>query len=161
MNIKSLLVAVLALAASGSAFAGSNSTTFTVQADVIKECAVDGGNLVFPNSGLLTTNIDATANIQIECTGAVPYTLKNNATYFGGVVGSPDGRGFELRNGSNAIYFSLHSDASRTTAFAEATLISGTSTGGVEQIPVYGRIFPQASAPAGVYSLVMPLTLTF
>lgn len=162
MKIKSLLVAALALAASGSAFAGSNSTTFTVQADVVKECAIDGGNLVFPNSGLLTTNIDATANIQIECTGAVPYTLKNNATYYASVPGSPIGRGFQL-NGPNskAIYFLLYSDASRSTAFAETTLISGTSTGGVEQIPVYGRIFPQASQPAGVYSLVMPLTLTF
>ena len=162
MNIKSLLVAVLALAASGSAFAGSNSTTFTVQADVVKECAVDGGNLVFPNSGLLTTNIDATANIQIECTGAVPYTLKNNGNYTTGVpLGSPTGKAFALTKPGFAVGFSLYSDASRTTEFADTALISGTSTGGVQQIPVYGRIYTQNSQPAGVYTAVLPLVLTF
>lgn len=164
MNIKSLLVAVLALAAPGSAFAGSNSTTFTVQADVIKECAVDGGNLVFPNSGLLTTNIDATANIQIECTGAMPYTLNlSNAGDYNAIYasGSPTGKSFSMLNGGNRIGYLIYSDASRTTVLDGVTPISGTSTGGVQQIPVYGRIYAQDSKPAGVYNQALGLTLTF
>lgn len=162
MNMK-LKLATLALAfvASGSAIAGSNSSTFEVQADVIKECAVDGGNLVFPNTGLLTANVDATANVQIECTGVVPYTLKNNGTYYSGVVESPTGKAHGMTNGSNEVFFLLYSDATHTTQFAETALISGTSTGGVQQIPVYGRIFPQPSRVAGTYSSVLPMVLTF
>lgn len=164
MNIKSLLVAVLALAASGSAFAGSNSTTFTVQADVVKECAIDGGNLTFPTSGLLTTSIDAVANVQIECTGAVPYTLSTNAADYTAIyaAGSPTGKSYVMGNGTSyKIGYLLYSDASRTTVLDGVAAISGTSTGGVQQIPVYGRIYAQTSKPAGVYTQALPLTLTF
>lgn len=163
MNIKSLLVAVLALAASGSAFAGSNSTTFTVQADVVKECAVDGGNLTFPASGLLTGNIDAIANVQIECTGAVPYTLNTSAADYVTLApaGSPNGKAYTMINGATRIGYLLYADASRTVLMDGVTPISGTSTGGVQQIPIYGRIYPQASRAAGVYTQALPLTLTF
>lgn len=161
MNMKTPLVLALALglAASGSAFAGSNSTTFQVDATVIKECAIDGGNLVFPNTSLLTANVDATVNIQIECTGAVPYTLaptKAQGNY------SEIGLSYGLQSGSDWIGYRLYTDASRTTEFApSAGTITGTSTGGVEQIPVYARIPAQTSQPAGVYSDVVSLSLTF
>ena len=159
--LKSKIVLALALAITGTATAGTNSTPFNVSADVIKECAIDGGNLVFADTGLLLQNVDATANIQIECTGALPYTLKNNGTYFTGFPGSPTGKAFQLTSGSNNIGFILYSDATHTTAFADTATIAGTSVGGVEQIPVYGRIFPQGGKPAGAYTAVLPLTLTF
>ena len=158
--LKSKIVLALAIAITGTATAGTNSTPFNVSADVIKECAIDGGNLVFADTGLLLQNVDATANIQIECTGVLPYTLKNNGTYYSDAA-SPIGNSFELLSGSNRIGFLLYSDASHTTAFAGAATIAGTSTGGVEQIPVYGRIYSQAGKPAGAYTAVLPLTLTF
>lgn len=159
--LKSKIVLALALAITGTASAGTNSTPFNVSADVIKECAIDGGNLVFADTGLLLQNVDATANIQIECTGALPYTLKNNGSYQTSWARSPTGKAFALVNGTSNVGFVLYSDATHTTAFAETATIAGTSAGGVQQIPVYGRIFPQDGKPAGAYTAVLPLTLTF
>ena len=160
----SLALAALALTLSGSAFAGTNSTPFTVQADVVKECAVDGGNLVFPNTSLLLANVDATANIQIECTGAVPYSLAISAGNYtsGAPVGSPSGKAYQMTAGSaKFIGYVLYSDASHTTEFNPLAPIAGTSTGGVQQIPVYGRIYVQASKIAGTYTGSEVLTLTY
>lgn len=67
---------------------------------------------------------------------------------------------------SDVIDYSLYADAARTQVLGDSTggsvLISGTSTGGTDSFPVYGRVFGgQNPKPVGSYSDNVVATVTF
>src|SRR4249919_1738935 len=74
-------VAIVLLAAAGTASALTKTTTFQVTASVANNCLIDSAStLAFgaydPSSA---TPLDGTSNIVVRCTRQTPYTLSLNA----------------------------------------------------------------------------------
>jgi spore coat protein U-like protein len=96
MTIRKISVALAAASVltAAAALAGSSPTTFTVSANVIKNCTVTAQNLDFGNYDPVTANsatgsdATATANVSVKCTkgsGGVTVGMDRGANASGGV----------------------------------------------------------------------------
>jgi spore coat protein U-like protein len=162
-KLKSLALAVaLAATGVGTAQAGTASTTFDVNMEIVSDCSIQADNMVFPQTGLLTNNVDATSQLHIWCTAATPYLIR---------LGNGEPR--EMVNGSGAVItYDLYQDVSRSIKwgilgggtsgpYQLGQALAGTSTGGNESITVYGRVGPQTSVLADNYSQTMNAQIDF
>ncbi|KAA0970605.1 spore coat U domain-containing protein [Aureimonas fodinaquatilis] len=149
-------------AIASQASAQTSTATLNVTLTIEGECTIGGGTLAFPTSGVLTANVDADTTISVQCTSGTPYTIELNGGT--GAGGTPTTR--LLTSGAGGVVtYSLFTDAARTTVWgttAEGTPLAGTGTGGIDTVPVYGRVPPQATAPAaGVYTDVVTATIIY
>lgn len=153
MNLKhSLLTAALLAVVATSAHAGQAITTFDVSVEVVSDCSIQADDLTFPQVGLLTNNVDASSNLQIYCTAAVPYNIEMAA----------GAGGFQLVNGAgDDINYALYQDAARSIVWDHVSVMNGTSVGGIENFTVYGRIPPQPSVLADTYTQTMTAAINF
>lgn len=150
------LLAGLSLFAS-TAMAGSSSGTFSANATVVTECAIDGGSISFPVTGLVgTSKIPAQGHVTVECTGPVPFTLQTTGTNEW-TLNNAQGQASSLRA-------QVFADSARTQSFYMSPR-PYTASGGVQQIPVYAQVFKsQAGNPEpapGIYGANVGFTLTY
>lgn len=155
------LAAAAFLLMSGGAFAQTSTATgqFNVRMSITASCTVGtAADLVFPSTGAITTNVDATTNLQVTCTSGAAYN-----------VGLGQGDNFQggtrrMRSGANFINYELYRDAGRTQAFG-ATIgtdtFAGTGSGAAQTIPVYGRVPAQANVAVGDYTDIVTITVTY
>lgn len=133
---------------------------FTVQAAVSPNCLVTASDLAFGSVGLLDVNHDAASGISVTCTPLSSYSIGlGNGLHSATTVDRRMQSGAGLQIG-----YGLFRNAGRTLAWG--SLASGTSqpaagSGGVQQFAVYGRVPPQATPPAGVYSDSIVVTITY
>ena len=159
MKLLTLGTALVLGAASFSATAGSNSAGFNATATVVGECAVLPTTVNLGEVGVFNTQkIRVTGNVEIECTGSVPYRLQmvNNTQAI-----------IPLKRAGDAnpsIQARVYTDSGYTKSFALNEL-TGTSTGGVENVPVYfeaSNMFAGSQIPAvGSYSGTIPVTIYY
>lgn len=141
---KVLGFSVLALAlASGSAFAGDSTGSMQVQADVINTCYIQSAALDFGEvPGVINTPVDGVGNVDLQCTPDTSWTI----TFDSGLNNSiPVDNSRAMVQGADFLSYSLYSDAAYSVEMntqPAPTGIMGVSsaTGGVQSVPVYGRI---------------------
>lgn len=137
----------------------SNVTGFIVSAHVPPACLVSATDLDFGSTGNFNANIDATSAISVRCTQKSPFHIGISH----GITGtSPIARKMTL--GANSITYGLFRDAGRTLPWGltpNLNAATGTGTGNIQNIPVYGRIPPQAAPPPGTYSDTLNVTVTY
>lgn len=156
MFIRTALAAAL-LAAAPLASAATDTDTMTVSITIENSCTVDAGDMAFGNQTSLSAAVTATATVSVDCTnqGAIDVAFS----------GDPDARQM-TGPGAATINYELHRDAARTQVLGDGSsgsvTINGTSTGGVENYTVYGRVpAGQGAKPVGAYSDTVTATLTF
>ena len=159
-SIRSLALAsaVALTALAGSASAATSTGNLNASVTIGDDCLATASTLNFGNIGLLRANKDAQTNVSVQCTSALPYTIK--------IFDAADAAAtsFLMKDaGSNDIEFKLFSDASRTVAWDSTNASTGTApgTGAAFNLVLYGRIPPQAAAPEGHYAANMRVQIDF
>jgi spore coat protein U-like protein len=157
-----------ALCTTSSGVSGHKTATggfpFTVTANVLPQCStyvttdMDFGS----NPGAIAANIDRTSTLGLTCLNRTAYTIAlDNGLYASGTVR-------RMRHATSPTWFipyELYSDSNRSQRWgstANVDVVSGTGTGGAQQITVYGRA-PASTGPvaAGSYSDQIKVTITY
>jgi spore coat protein U-like protein len=139
-------------------FQSEDRPTFTATATVLKNCLVTAQDIHFGTHGVLTSNVDASGQLGVRCTAGTPYTvgLSNGLT-----GGSPAAR--RMTKGSEFVTYGLCRDAGHTQPWGNVTgtMASGTGTGLVQNLTVFGRVPPQATPSPGNYADTVAVTVTY
>jgi spore coat protein U-like protein len=155
------MIAGLAFCASGRANAATVNATLSVQMTIAAQCVVTGGTLTFPaGGGIITDNVDTSANITVQCTNTTPYSIALDAG-----MQAASGATTAMRrmiSGSNLLNYTLYQDAARQTVWGDsgAGLLNGTGNGAAQTLTIYGRV-PAQVVPAGNYADSVKITVTY
>jgi spore coat protein U-like protein len=143
-----------------TAFPNQAHPTFNVSANVLKNCLVTAQDIDFGAHGVLTSNVDANGQLSVRCTGGTAYTVGLN----GGLSGGPP-TARRMTRGSEFVTYGLYHDAGRTQPWGDLSIpgsvASGTGTGAVQNLTVFGRVPPQATPSAGAYSDTITVTVSY
>jgi spore coat protein U-like protein len=136
------------------------SPTFTINATVPANCLVATQNIDFGPKGVLDANVDATGEVSVTCTPSTAYTVSLNG---GTTGGTPTNR--KMSKGAERVTYGLYKDNARTQPWGDAgtpgSTVAGTGTGAAQPLTVYGRVPPQTTPSAGVYTDTVVVTITY
>jgi len=152
------------LLAASSACTGGTSAPFSFKAtaNVINDCFINTSPLVFGASNrVLSAAVRTTGALSVLCTAGSPYQIVLNG---GSVAGNPAARkmanaltnetiGYEI---SSILDGPLWGDGSGGTV-----AVSGTGTGVLQTVRMYGRVPPQKTPTPGDYKDTVIVTLMF
>jgi spore coat protein U-like protein len=166
---------LLGVAAALSICTGSNAQantpvtgSMTVSINIIAACTVSATTLSFGNltaSSVTLGPSNATATISVTCASTVPYAigLGEGLNYASGTN--------NMKSGGNTIAYALYTDSGHSnpwlgvtgTACSTASECStGTGSGSVQNITVYGQVATLGSAPAvGSYTDTVTVTVDY
>lgn len=131
---------------------------FTVNATVSANCVISILNVDFGSTGALNTNRDANGQVSVRCTPGAVYIVGLN----GGLSGSPPTARL-MTQGAETVTYGLYRDAARSQPWGDTpgSTVSGTGTGALQNLTVHGRVPPQATPSAGIYSDTVVVTVTY
>jgi spore coat protein U-like protein len=157
------LLAALPLALSNPAAAATDTTTFTVTANIVADCNLAATNLGFgaydPASG---TAVDQTSGVTVYCSNGQAYTLALNVGTGGGTFATRT-----MASGGNTLNYNLYTNAGRTTIWGDGTgstsTVGGTGAGLLvgQAHTVYGRLPAGQDSAIGSYTTTITVTVTF
>ncbi|RTL86115.1 MAG: SCPU domain-containing protein [Hyphomicrobiales bacterium] len=163
--LRLVLAAGIAAGSVDVARAATATATMRVSMTIQAQCSITTPSpaLAFPASGVLTTNMDATTTLGVQCTAGTPYTIGIDAGLGGGSVAQR-----KMRSGSGAgaatIDYGLFRDAARSQVWGNTPgtdTAAGTGTGAAQSLMVYGRVAAQNTPAAGLYTDDVTITLTY
>lgn len=163
-NTFRVIGAATVLAASLTAQAATQTTTFNVTATVVSACSLSAANLAFGNyDPLAVTNTDGTTSVSVTCSLLTPYNLGVSAGAHGASVSTR--KMLISGGGTETLSYSLFRDALRTLNWGVTVgtdTLSALGTGLAIPTTVYGRIGSgQVTAPIGAYSDTVTVTVTY
>ncbi|KSV64857.1 hypothetical protein N185_34285 [Sinorhizobium sp. GW3] len=133
---------------------------FNVNAFVAANCAVTTQPVDFGAVGVISRNMDSEGAVIVTCTPGTTFTI-GLSTASGG--GNPTAR--KMINGAQSVTYGLYKDSARTQPWGDSALpgstVSGTGAGASQTFPVFGRVQPQTSPPAGVYTDTVIVAVTY
>jgi spore coat protein U-like protein len=140
---------------------GSVNFPFTVQATVTSQCFVSASLLNFGNNvGLLTSAVNATTTLGVQCSNGTSYNVGLDAGLNGG--GNINARKMVL--GANSVAYQLYQNSGRTTVWGNTVgtnTVAGMGTGNSQSLTVYGTVPAQTTPPAGTYNDTITVTVTY
>jgi spore coat protein U-like protein len=151
-----IFVALLPTAAG----AATKTATFNVTATVVDDCTISADHLDFGDVGILSSNVDADANIRVLCTQGTDYTIALDA-------GSGTGSTIQDRhmaNGTDTLKYQMYRDAARVQVWGDnpGTDTEGGEGNGNEQVlTIYGRVPVQPAPAPGSYISTVTATITY
>ncbi|QEL22299.1 spore coat protein U domain-containing protein [Bosea sp. F3-2] len=138
----------------------SQTTSFTVTANVPATCRITTSDLNFGSIGLLAAPHDALTTLAPTCTNGTAYQIGLD----GGLSGASDPTLRRMTKGSETVTYGLYRNTTRTQPFGN-TLGSDTLADVGNGLPqttyVYGRVPAQATPSPGLYSDTILATLTY
>lgn len=141
--------------------AQAQTDTFNVTATVGDACSVAASDLGFGTyDPLSATDTDATTTMDVTCTTSTAYEVGLDAGTGTGATTTTR----ILESGANQLNYILSQNSGHTTNWgnnAGVDTVAGTGTGSAQTITVYGRIAALQNVPAGSYSDVITVTVTF
>ena len=147
-----------------SAWASTSiNTSFQVKIAIAATCIFSTGgasDLDFGTQGVLTSNIDQTSTIMVQCTNTTPYNIGLNG---GSVANSVSGRQMKSAAGG-LINYALFQDSGHLTNWGNTVgtdTLSAIATGSAVTHTVYGRVTPQATPAPGAYADTVTVTVTY
>jgi spore coat protein U-like protein len=133
---------------------------FTVSVTVVPSCSVGATSLTFPSSGVITPAIAATATITAFCSLDTPYTISLSAGLGAGATTLYR----KMTGPGGTIDYQLFRDPFRTQIWGDTVgvnTLSGTGSGGLQTVTVYGATPTQPSPPPGLYRDTVIVTMTY
>lgn len=158
---KGALASLFLLFLLGPALSATTTSTFTVQVAITASCTINSAaTLNFGSQGVLTSNVDQTSVLQVQCTNTTPYNIGLNAgTGTGATVAAR-----KLTSGANTVSYSLYSDSGRATVWGNTVgtdTVAATGNGAAQSYTVYGRITAQTTPAPGTYTDTITVTVTY
>jgi len=155
-------LAVTALTASTSAFAGESDGTLLVSATVLENCTIVATPMAF---GALTdvgsANVDTTSTLTLACTPGADFFVSMND----GANASGGARRMVGASSGEFLPYEIYTDNTHTTVWGstEGTdTVAGTAPAGVATLTAFGRIASGTASPsADVYSDTVTVTVNF
>jgi len=144
------------------AYCAVASTTFQVQITITNACSIDSVNdLNFGSQGSIALGVDAITTFNVQCTLLVPYSIGLSAgTGAGATVTTRKMTG----PASATIDYSLYQDLTHLLVWGDSigtNTVAGIGTGLTLPYVVYGRVAPQATPAAGLYTDTITITVTY
>ena len=154
-----IAIAITLLAAPASA--ATTTQTFGVQLTITSSCTINGATtLDFGSNGVLTSALDQSSTITVQCTNTTPYNVGLSSGAAPGATVTTR----KMTNGAATINYSLYSNAGRTTNWGNTVgtdTVSATGDGASQAFTVYGRVPAQTTPAAGAYSDTITVTVTY
>nr|WP_229258079.1 spore coat protein U domain-containing protein [Duganella margarita] len=144
---------------------GSKTNTFDVTLTIIADCTIAAAPLDFGQSqGVLASTVSVNSSLQVTCTNTTPYNVGLNA---GTVAGSSTSArlmaGTTAGNTATTVAFNLAMTAGGgnwgNTQGTDTK--SGTGTGSVQTLTVYGSVPAQATPQPDTYKSTVTATVYF
>lgn len=163
--LTSLLLAMGLASAAVQAAPTTSSGTLQVGATIVVACNVTGSTLSFGGAidPLLTSGpVDASTNLAVTCTNTTPYTVALSAGANAGNASAFGSRA--MKSGTHSLAYQLYLDSGRTQVWGDGNssgVYTGTGTGSVQNLTLYGRLPSLAGAVPGNYSDTVTLTITY
>jgi spore coat protein U-like protein len=157
-------IALAICAPSWGAFATTTTTTtFGVSLTLNADCVItSASNLDFGSSGVLSSAIDNTSSIGVQCTDTTPYNIGLDAgTATGATVTTRQMTG--TVNGA-LVNYALYSNPGMTTNWGNTVgtdTVSATGNGAVQTYPVYGVVPAQTTPAPDSYADTITVTVTY
>ncbi len=151
--LTSLLLAGLSVT---SAYADTQDANLVVGVTVPSDCIVSTSQLQFAEFSPASGDAEeGQAAVSITC---------NAGTNFS--VGLDSGLNFDttrrMSNGASYLQYGLYQDSAYSSPWTDINTLSGTGTGSVQTLDVYGRIFAgQINATTGAYTDTVVATVTY
>lgn len=145
--------------------AALTGTSFQVSASVVAGCLVVGavsnyGSLNFgSNSAFSTRTVTSTlsAGVQLQCTPGAALSMSVD-----GGQNNSNGRHMKLNSGSAQVAYQLFQDGafSQSLGIGQSVSVAYSDASNI-RLPIYGRVVLPGNQPAGTYSDVVQVQLTF
>lgn len=137
-------------------YAATASADLSVTITIENECEIAAPNtLNFGTQGVLSANVDITADFTVTCTTDHAYTVAMGA----GLNGTLADR--EMSNGTDSVHYQIYTTADRDVVWNDTNTVGGTGNGSAQTIIAYGRVPPQATPPADTYEDTVQITVTY
>ena len=135
--------------------------SFTFSVTVISNCLVTATNMGFGSVGLISSAINASNQLNVQCTSSTPYSLSLNNGLYGS---SPGAR--QMASGANRVSYAIYMDNGRTQLWGDVSqglsyVQSATGNGGTQSYTGYGQVPAQTGAAPGSYSDTIVATATY
>jgi len=153
----SILSATMAVQAQAST---TRTATFLVSLTLTSDCEISTNPLNFGSSGVLQAAINQTATLNVTCSSSTPYNIGLDA---GSVTGSTVAARL-LANGSTTVQFQMYQDTARSIVWGNTigtNTLTGTGTGAVQALTVYGQVPTQTTPAAATYTSTVTMSVTF
>jgi len=147
------------------ASAATDTTSFNVLITITNACDIHTTaptNVDFGSQPSTATNVDNQGALNVNCTPNAAYSIGLDNGLNGADVNSR-----KMASGANQVPYQLYRNAARaaadvwgSTTGTGGNVYTGTGTGSVQAIPVYGRV-PNTNFPAGSYSDTIVATITY
>lgn len=145
-----------------SALAAVATGNMTVRITITAECKVQtASDLDFGSNGVIDANIDQTSTIGVQCTSGQTYTVGLSA---GAGAGATVASRKMTGPAAATVNYSLYRDTARALPWGVTIgtdTVAGTGNGNVQNLTVYGRVPPQATPAAGIYTDTVAITVTY
>ncbi|HEX5508836.1 MAG TPA: spore coat U domain-containing protein [Pseudolabrys sp.] len=147
---------------SGDAHAATATSNFTVQLTITASCTIGSAStLDFGSQGVLTSAIDQTGTIAVQCTNTTPFNIGLDA---GNGAGTTVTTRKMIGAGGATVAYALYSDSGRTSNWGNTPgvdAISSTGTGAAQSFTVFGRVPAQATPAPATYTDTVTVTVTY
>ncbi|MBV6753529.1 spore coat U domain-containing protein [Pseudomonas chlororaphis] len=145
--------------------AAVTSASFQVSASIVAGCLVVGGGSNYGNlnygsySALSTSTVSSalTGGVQLQCTPGVTLSMSVD-----GGQNNSSGRHLKLNSGSAQVAYQLFSDAglSQSLGISQSISVAYDNANNIS-LPIYGRVVLPGNQPAGTYSDVLQVQLSW
>ena len=135
------------------------TTPFFVTTNIQPECAISATNLVFGD--YTQAQLDGQSQISLTCTTGTTWNVGLNAGNFPGATVTTRRMSGP---GNSSLLYSLYQNPARTLNWGNtigSDTVSGIGTGGVQTLPVYGRVPATQSVGPGGYVDTIIGVITF
>ncbi|SDF61470.1 MULTISPECIES: spore coat U domain-containing protein [unclassified Duganella] len=158
------ILAMLAPQIGGAAvYSSAKTNNFDVTLKIVADCTIAANPLDFGQSqGVLNTAVNVNTTLQVTCTNTTPYNVGLNAG-----TGSGSTVAARLMSGTggntSTVAFNLSTTAGGSTwGNTQGTdTLSGTGTGSVQNLTVYGAVPAQTTPQPDVYKSTITATVYF
>jgi spore coat protein U-like protein len=151
-----------ALAASAAGATQQVTTSFQVQITIQDACAITtAGTLDFGSHGVLTSTVDASSTLTVQCTATTPYSIGLSA---GGGSGATVAARKMTGSGGGTVGYSLYRDSARSLVWGETIgtdTFAGVGTGAAQSETVFGRVPAQSTPAPDTYLDSITVTVTY
>jgi spore coat protein U-like protein len=160
-TIAALLAPTMASAAVYSN--GNKTATFDVTVQIIADCTIAAQPLDFGASqGVLSSTVSSTTSLQVTCTNTTPYNVGLSAgTVTGSTTASRLLGGTGANTGTVAFNLTMAAGAGNWGNTQGTDTKSGTGTGALQSMTVYGAIPAQNTPQPDTYKTTITATVYF
>ena len=135
--------------------------SFQVQANVINDCNINIGNLVFPNSSILNSAVRTTSSLSVQCSNSTAYKIVFSAGTYGS---SATARMMRNQANSDQVAYQI-SNVLDGTSLGDGTsgtvVLTGTGDGTSHSQTLYGLVPVQTTPSPGDYKDTITATVLF